>query len=275
MRQEPDISDLIARARAGDETAIREFLTRFEQEVRMMVRGHLPRKLRTQFDSMDFVQAVWQSFFADLRESSRQFENVHHLRGFLAGVARNKVYEEHRRLTRTEKHASLREERLYVRRGRREVERDLISPEPTPSQTVQASDRLAQLVAGCSPLEVQVITLRHQEMTFEEIARRTGSTNARSGGSSRRPGTDGGPGMAVIPRANLRGFPGRQVPGMAHPATTHSPGRSGTQPDGLEERARSAFSLRGPCRSPRVLIRQPPSNRTPSSLRRSPSGRSR
>jgi len=174
MPNEPDISDLIARAKAGDETAIGEFLTRFEPEVRIMVRSRLPRMLRTQFDSMDFVQAVWQSFFADLRSSSQQFENVHHLRGFLAGVARNKVYEEHRRLTRTKKHALAREQSLYVRRGSREVELALISPEPTPSQAVQASDRLAQLVARCSPLEVQVITLRRQEMTFDEIARRTG-----------------------------------------------------------------------------------------------------
>jgi len=174
MPSETEISELIARAKAGDETAIGEFLSRFEPEVRIMVRGRLPRMLRTQFDSMDFVQAVWQSFFADLRSSSRQFENVHHLRGFLAGVARNKVYEEHRRLTRTKKYALAREQSLYVRRGSREVELALISPEPTPSQAVQASDRLAQLVARCSPLEAQVITLRRQEMTFDEIARRTG-----------------------------------------------------------------------------------------------------
>jgi RNA polymerase sigma factor (sigma-70 family) len=176
MSNEPDISDLMARAKAGDETAIREFLTRFEPEVRIIVRGRLPRMLRTQFDSMDFVQAVWQSFFAGLRSSSRQFENVHHLRGFLAGVARNKVYEEHRRLTRTKKRALAREQSLYVRRGSHEVELALISPEPTASQDLQASDRLAQLVARCSPLEVQVITLRRQEMTFDEIARRTGAS---------------------------------------------------------------------------------------------------
>ncbi len=116
MPIEPDISQLIARAKAGDDTAIREFLNRFEPEVRIMVRGRLPKSLRTRFDSMDFVQAVWQSFFTDLKGSSRQFENVHHLRGFLAGVARNKVFEEHRRLTRTKKHAMEREQSLYVRR---------------------------------------------------------------------------------------------------------------------------------------------------------------
>jgi len=174
MDQEPDIADLIARARAGEETAIRDFLARFEQEVRIMVRGHLPRKLRTQFDSMDFVQAVWQSFFSGLQKSSRGFDNIHHLRRFLAAVARNKVFEEHRRLTRTEKYTIAREERLYVQRGEKLIERDLVSPEPTPSQTVQARDRLAQLIAGCSPREVQIITLRHQGLTFEEIAARAG-----------------------------------------------------------------------------------------------------
>lgn len=174
MPNQAEISDLIARAKSGDETAIAEFLSRFEPEVRMMVRGRLPRMLRARFDSMDFVQAVWQSFFARLRTNSQHFETVHHLRGFLAGVARNKVYEEHRRLTRTKKHALAREQSLYVRRGARDVELDLVSPEPSPSQAVQASDRLAQLVAGCSQLEAQVITLRHQGMTYDEIAGRTG-----------------------------------------------------------------------------------------------------
>ena len=104
-----------------------------------MVRGRLPRKLRTHFDSTDFVQSVWKSFFSDLRSRPLEFANVHHLRAFLAGVVRNKVYEQHRRLSRTAKHALGREERLYIHRGGREIGRDIASPEPTPSQTVQAS----------------------------------------------------------------------------------------------------------------------------------------
>jgi len=171
---ESDITTLMERARSGDEAALREFLSRFEDGVRTTVRGRLPRRLRTQFDSMDFVQAVWQSFFSGLRENPRDFANIRHLRGYLAGIARNKVYEEFRRRTRCEKRDLAREERLYARRGTSEVERPLVSPEPTPSQTLQASDRLAQLIAGCGPTEVQVITLRYQGLTFEEIARRTG-----------------------------------------------------------------------------------------------------
>jgi RNA polymerase sigma factor (sigma-70 family) len=177
MPNDDEFNDLLRRARAGDNGAIRDFLSQFEQEVRTMVRSRLPKKLRTQFDSTDFVQSVWQSFFVD--SDSRDFDNIEHLRGFLFGVVRNKVSEQHRRLTKTEKYDLGREERLYVRRGDREVPRDVVSPEPSPSQTVQATDRMAQLTAGCSPLEIQVLVLRRQGLTFVEIAAQTG-INERS-----------------------------------------------------------------------------------------------
>ena len=67
MPNDDEFNDLLRRAKAGDDAAIRDFLSRFEQEVRTMVRSRLPRKLRTQFDSTDFVQSVWQSFFVDSR----------------------------------------------------------------------------------------------------------------------------------------------------------------------------------------------------------------
>jgi RNA polymerase sigma factor (sigma-70 family) len=172
MPTDDEFNDLLRRARAGDDDAIHDFLSQFEQEVRTMVRSRLPKKLRTQFDSTDFAQTVWQSFFVD--SGCRQFDSIEHLRRYLFGMVRNKVSEQHRRLTRTEKYDLSREERLYVRRGDREVPREVMSPEPSPSQEVQATDRMAQLTAGRSPLEIEVLRLRHQGLTFEEIAQRTG-----------------------------------------------------------------------------------------------------
>nr|WP_303652700.1 sigma-70 family RNA polymerase sigma factor [Paludisphaera mucosa] len=167
-----DVPELIARARAGDDDAIRTFVGRYEPEVRMMVRERLPRRLRTQFDSMDFVQAVWKSFLVDLKGGSQEFANSRHLRGFLAGVARNKVYEQDRRLTRTAKYAVGREEPIYVRRGDREIAIDLPAADPSPSENVQASDRLALLTAGRPTQEVEVLSLRHEGRTIDEIAAR-------------------------------------------------------------------------------------------------------
>jgi RNA polymerase sigma factor (sigma-70 family) len=179
MPPEDDFTDLMERAKSGDPAAIRDVLLQFEPEVRMMVRARLPRKLRTQFDSIDFVQAVWQSFFSDLRQNPRDFANAHHLRGYLAGVVRNKVLEQHRRLTKTAKYNLGREERLYVRRNGRDVVRDLVSPDPSPSDLAQQGDCLEQLTAGRSPREVEVLTLRSQELSVAEIAARTG-INERS-----------------------------------------------------------------------------------------------
>jgi RNA polymerase sigma-70 factor (ECF subfamily) len=63
---------------------------------------------------------------------------------------------------------------LYIRRGDHDVPRDVVSPDPSPSQAAQASDRLEQLTAGRSQREIDVIRLRHQGLTFDEIASVTG-----------------------------------------------------------------------------------------------------
>jgi RNA polymerase sigma factor (sigma-70 family) len=169
-----DFIELMARARAGDEAAIRAFFSRFDREVQMMVRARLPRKLRNQYDSTDFAQAVWKSFFSDLPADTPEFESERHLRHYLAGAVRNKVNEQHRRLTRTRKYDIWREERLYIRRAGHDVPREVVSRDPSPSQAAQASDRFEQLIAGRSEREAGVIRLRRQGLTFEEIASVTG-----------------------------------------------------------------------------------------------------
>jgi RNA polymerase sigma factor (sigma-70 family) len=169
-----DLVDLIARARAGDEIAVKDLLGRFEDEVRMVVRGRLPRALRSQFDSMDFVQAVWTSVLTKDGPDLARFDNSRRLMGYLAAVARNKVFAEHRRRTQTHKYDLKREEPLYVRRGSRDVPREFPATDPSPSQDAQAHDRLAQLLEGRSTLERQVVDLRRRGLTYDEIAERLG-----------------------------------------------------------------------------------------------------
>jgi RNA polymerase sigma-70 factor (ECF subfamily) len=168
------LTGLLSRVQDGDEDAIRELIDRFEDDVRAIVRHRLPQMLRSKFDSMDFVQAVWQSVLTKNGQDLGRFTSERHLRGFLAGVARNKVFEEYRKRTQTRKYGLKGEEPLYVRRGTRELARDLPSPDPTPSQDAQAHDRFAQLVKGRSALEAEVVGLRRSGLTFEEIGAQTG-----------------------------------------------------------------------------------------------------
>jgi RNA polymerase sigma-70 factor (ECF subfamily) len=168
-----DLAELIARARAGDETAASDLLRRFEGEVRIVVRGKLPRALRAQFDSMDLVQSVWKSVLTEGGPELPRFHDARHFMGFLAGVARNKVYEKHRRRT-TRKYDIGREEPLYVRRGDREVPREITATDPSPSEDAQAGDRLALMLEGLSPLERRMVELRRSGLTHEEVAEELG-----------------------------------------------------------------------------------------------------
>ncbi len=174
-----DFAELVRRARAGDEAATAALLGQFEADVRTMVRVRLPRILRSRFDSMDFVQAVWASVLTNKGDEAGPFADAGQFRGFLAGVARNKVYEEHRRQTRTKKYDLGREERLYIRKGERDVPREVAGSEPTPSENLQAGDRLGQLIEGRTEQEAEIIQLRRQGLTFAEIADRIGM-NERS-----------------------------------------------------------------------------------------------
>jgi RNA polymerase sigma factor (sigma-70 family) len=166
-----DLDGLLARARSGDSKAADELVRRFEPDVRMVVRGRLPRALRTQFDSMDFVQAVWTSVLTTKDSADLpQFESSRHLLAYLSGMARNKVIEEHRRRTQTLKYDIGRVEPLWVRKGDREGPREVAGRDPTPSQDAQARDRLDQMLDGRSDLSAKVIQLRRGGLTYEEIA---------------------------------------------------------------------------------------------------------
>src|ERR1700728_233575 len=92
-----DIQGLLARIKDGDEGAARELLCRYESKVRMVVRRQLPRLLRSRFDSLDFLQSVWGSFFYRIRARSKDLDEEPNLIAFLAWAARNKVIDEYRR----------------------------------------------------------------------------------------------------------------------------------------------------------------------------------
>jgi RNA polymerase sigma-70 factor (ECF subfamily) len=165
-----DLSRLLARAQAGDEDAVRS-LQGLGQELRLMVRVRLPRELRSQFDSMDFVQDVWQSFLRKMREDPSGLQDIQNLRRYLVGAARNKVMEEHRRQT-TRKHSIDRKENIYVKKGGREVPREVPCSAPTPVESAQARDQIAQLLRKVDPLTARIVGLKQEGLTFEEIGRR-------------------------------------------------------------------------------------------------------
>ena len=63
MPDDDDFTDLMARAKAGDQAAIREFLSRFDREVQMMVRAPLAQETTESVRLRRFYPSGMAEFF--------------------------------------------------------------------------------------------------------------------------------------------------------------------------------------------------------------------
>jgi RNA polymerase sigma factor (sigma-70 family) len=165
-----DIDAFLARIQAGDEAAARELLTRYEAEVRLVVRRQLPRLLRSRFDSLDFLQSVWGSFFRRVRSGPAKFEDSRHLVAFLARAAKNKVIDEYRRAA-SRKQDMHREEPLWADGTRpKEVAADI----DTPSELAQANEVFVRLRELLPAERRTILELKAEGLSSQDIGERLG-----------------------------------------------------------------------------------------------------
>jgi RNA polymerase sigma factor (sigma-70 family) len=169
--QEEEFRRLMARVRAGCEQAAQELFDRYSGHIARVVRRRLHGRLRTQYDSQDFLQAVWASFFA-VPLDEYTFERPEDLVGFLARMACNKVIDVTRQRFGTVKHDINRERPLgCAPDGPLE---QVAARQPTPSQEVMAEERWEQLLAGLTPRFRRVLELLRNGQTHQTIAQELG-----------------------------------------------------------------------------------------------------
>ena len=160
------------RISAGDDDAARELLTRYEAEVRLVVRRQLPRLLRSRFDSLDFLQSVWGSFFRRMRGGAPvdAFEDSRHLVAFLARAAKNKVIDEYRRAG-SLKQDMHREEPLWIEGER---PREVAGRDDSPSEVVAAREALDRLRNLLPEDRRTIVELKAQGLSSLEVGNRLG-----------------------------------------------------------------------------------------------------
>jgi RNA polymerase sigma-70 factor (ECF subfamily) len=176
MNPKPDSSDfdsdeLIARARAGDQTAWAELFNTCYPKLRRVVRRKLDRPLRSLFDSTDIAGDVMKSLAANF--DRLDFPSLGSLIAFLAQAAEQKVIDEYRR-QHTLKRDISRERALVSPDGTDFKPLALASADPTASQVAQAGEVRERLLAGQDELKQSVIELRRLGYTNVEIAERIG-----------------------------------------------------------------------------------------------------
>ena len=162
---------LMERVRGGSDNAAQELVGRYEHHVLRVVRRRLNTLLRSKFDSADFVQAVWCSFFTN-RARVAAFDQPEALIAYLATMAANKVMKESRRRMQSVKYNVNREhsiESSCVGHGA-----ILVARQPTPSQFAIAHEQWDRLLQGQPEHYQHMLDLRRKGVTCEEIARQLG-----------------------------------------------------------------------------------------------------
>ena len=145
-----------------------EIFERYSKEIQFVVRRRLNQRLRSQFDSLDFTQDTWASFF-HIPADRYTFKTPEELMAFLSQIAFRKVVDAYRQRQKTIKHG-----RHEVQPLRPQTRDDLgnepPASQPTPSQLAIAEEQWDRLLKGQRPevrLALEMLRLGH---SHQEIA---------------------------------------------------------------------------------------------------------
>jgi RNA polymerase sigma factor (sigma-70 family) len=164
-----DFHNLMQKIRQGSEDAAWQLVTRYGGALRQAVRRVLSARLRPKFDSADFVQIVWLSFFR-VPAHRGQFDNPAALVAYLARMAQYKVGMETRRRLASAKY-NLNAERSLD--GPASAERTgLADPSSAPVNVAIAREQWSLLIEGQPERYRRIIELKLQGHSCKEIADR-------------------------------------------------------------------------------------------------------
>lgn len=159
--------ELLSGVSAGDHLASEQIVAEYGAHILRAVRRRMSRSIRESFDSEDFAQAVWASFFGHISVVER-IGTQGELAGFLSRMASNKVIDAGRRKkNRRETHTQ--DELPTVEKDHR---RQL--SQPTPSQFAVANEQWERLTDDEQERNQELLRQRRNGATHAEIAESMG-----------------------------------------------------------------------------------------------------
>jgi RNA polymerase sigma factor (sigma-70 family) len=162
-----EFAGLMARVREGSEEAARELYERYGRHILRVIRSRLSKKLRSKFDSGDFAQAVWASFFA-LAPHVKIADRPDAVAAFLAHMARNKVIDAVRQRLATARYNVRRESSLEDLTEHERME--LAAADATPEQIAIAREEWSRFLNSMPALHRRIVLLAREQRTQQEIA---------------------------------------------------------------------------------------------------------
>jgi RNA polymerase sigma-70 factor (ECF subfamily) len=167
MAKLPEGRALLQLLGTGDEEAARQVVDRYLDRLVGLARQRLSQRLASRVDPEDVVQSVFRTFFGRVKAGRFHLEDQDDLCKLLMRITVHKV------LRQVEYHtANKRNPNLETEQGNRSQERltELLDREPSPEAAVAFIDHLESLLKKMRPQDRQILEMRMQGYSNEEIA---------------------------------------------------------------------------------------------------------
>jgi RNA polymerase sigma-70 factor (ECF subfamily) len=168
-----DWGRMVQGLRSGDAQAMRRFCSEYGDLLHRLADKHLARGVRRRVGPEDVVQSVCRTFLRRAQGGEYQLSDSEGLWGLLCAITLNKV----RNVTRFH----LRQKRgLNQETGIPSADERGVSGfgpaarGPTPAEAAEFADQFEKIVAELDDEERQVLDLKLQECTHEEVAEKLG-----------------------------------------------------------------------------------------------------
>ncbi len=162
--------------RAGNQEAAQQLFSRYLEKLVALARQRISQRLASRVDPEDVVQSVFRTFFQRAKQGQFTIEHEDDLCKLLVRITLHKT------LRQVEFHrAAKRNPSLETGQADESQERllELLDDEPTPETANIFLDQLEHFLAQLKPQERQILELRMQGYSTEEIAQKLGTYDRR------------------------------------------------------------------------------------------------
>jgi RNA polymerase sigma-70 factor (ECF subfamily) len=164
---------LIQGLRSGDEVVIREFWEQYGEMLHRVADKHLAEGMRRRVGPEDVVQSVCRTFFRRAQGNQFQLQDSEQLWRLLCAITLTKIREQTRYHLRQKR--GLAQE---LHRGTSDQSGssnfNIATPGPSPAEAAEFADQFQQLLVSLDEEERQILDLKLQDCTHEEVAQRLG-----------------------------------------------------------------------------------------------------
>lgn len=163
---------LIEGLRRGEGQVIREFCEQYGSALERLADRHLAPGLRRRIGPEDVVQSACRTFLRRARAGQFQLEDSEALWQLLCAITLAKVREQvrfHRRQRR-----GIGQEQPLVGEADSQAGFQPVDSGPSPAEAAEFADQYEQVLAGLDDEERQVLELKLQEHTNDQVAGRLG-----------------------------------------------------------------------------------------------------